>query len=741
MLLFETENYKVTGMTCPSCASKIEHILSKIDGVEDVIVNIKESTVQISYNNKLIIPETMNLILSEIGYGLIDEKKSKALESEEEIVNLELLKIQRELTWSIALSTPVLLISLFAIHIPFAEVFMFILTTIILFYLGKDFFINAWHQAIRGLSSMDTLVAIGTGSAWLLSSFNAFFPFILVHQEQNSLLYFGTASAIITLMLLGKYLETKAKSHSVDSINNLVGLLPKSAFIYREGVEVEVPIEQVMPGDFVIIQSGEKIPVDGHIVEGKGLVDESMITGESFPVEKKEGDCVIGSTVNKNGRFLVLAEKVGKSILLSQIIKLVIEAQDTRAPIQRRVDKISSVYVPVVLVTTFFTIMIWMIFGPETKTTYAFITAISILLIACPCALGLSTPTAILVGIGISAEHGIVIKGANNFETIHKISAIVLDKSGTITRGKPTVTDIILSNIYRNDEEDMLSIIHGIERKADHILANAIDDHLSLHKILPVDIDEFNVIPGKGIKAIYKDQKYIIGTPKWLIDEGVAIPDDLYLKINELSKHNKKLVLVGYNKKATVIIALRDNIKPSAYKAINDIKKSGIEIHLLSADHEQTAKMIALETGIDHYKGEVLPLDKLEYIKLLQNKGHIVAMIGDVLEDSPALAKSDISISIGNENDFSLESADITLIKGDLSKIVSVIKIAKHTVGTIRQNLFLAFMYNFVGIPLAAGILFPYNGFLINPMIAGAAMALSSVSVLTNSISLKRIKI
>jgi len=741
MLLYKKEIYKVTGMSCISCASRVEKILAKTNGIENVTVNHLDSTAKIIYNKKKITPVRMNKILSEVGYGLIDNNDITTPDTDDEIVSNELLKIKNKLIGSAALSIPVLLISLFPLMFPFANGIMFILTSIILFYFGNEFFSNAWKQAIRGHSSMDTLVAIGTGAAWLLSSFNAFFPFILVHQEEKSMFYFETAAIIITLMLLGKYLESKAKSHTGDSIKKLFGLQAKTAIIIRNGDEVEGPVEQVIPGDIVLIKPGEKIPVDGQIIEGYGLIDECMITGETIHVEKKKGDPVIGATLNIDGRLLIKAEKVGQSTVLSQIIKLVKEAQGSRAPIQRQVDKIASVYVPIILFLSFLTVVIWSIFGPETKTTFAFVTAISVLLIACPCALGLATPTAIMVGIGKSAEHGILIKGANSFETIHKISAIVLDKAGTITRGKPTVTDIILSNIYRNDDEDLLSVILGIEMKSDHVLAYAIVDYLALHKITPVDITDFSIIKGKGVKATYKDQRYIVGTPKWLMNEGVNIPDDLYFKINELSKRNKKLVLIGFNEKATALVGLRDNIKLSAYKAIKDIKKLGIEIHMLSGDHEQTAMMVALETGIDHFKGDVLPAEKLEYIKMLQSKGYIVAMVGDGLNDSPALAKANVSIAIGKGTDISKESTDITFIKGDLSKIVSMISIANGTIKTIRQNLYWAFIYNLIGIPLAAGLLFPFNGFLLNPIIAGAVMALSSVSVITNSLRLKRIKI
>ena len=741
MLLFDNESFKVTGMSCASCASSVERILSKLDGVEEVTVNLSDSTAQIRFNEKMITPALMNKILSEVGYGLI-EVKSITTAEEEVTVEHQLIKLKQKFIWAAALAIPVFLISMIPqLHIPFANEIMFILTTIILFFFGREFFFIAFKRALKGSSSMDTLIAIGTGSAWLLSTFNAFFPIILSHQRLTPEIYFESAAVIITLMLLGKYLEANAKSHTTDSIKKLMGLQVKSARVNRLGLEMEVEIEQVMEGDIVIIKPGEKIPVDGKIIEGNGLIDESMITGEPIPVDKKQGDAVIGATINTNGSFLMKAEKVGQSTILAQIIKLVKEAQRSKAPIQKQVDKISSIFVPIVLIISCLTALVWYILGPEPKTTFAFLTAITVLIIACPCALGLATPTAIMVGIGKSAEHGILIKGASSLETIHKITAIVLDKTGTITQGKPTVTDIILSNINRNDDEDLLPIILGIENRSEHALAASIADYLASHNINPVKITDFTNIAGKGVKAIYKHQNYILGSPKWLEEEGISVPDDLYLKINELSKQNKTLVLVGCNEKATVLIGLRDNIKSSSVKAITELYKMGIEIHMLTGDHEQTAFMVAHETGIDHFKGDVLPADKLEYIKMLQKKGHIVAMVGDGINDSPALAQADVGIAMGGGTDIAMESADMTLIKGDLLKIVSAIRISKGTVRTIHQNLFWAFIYNIIGIPLAAGLLFPFTGFLLNPMIAGAAMAFSSVSVVTNSLRLKRIKI
>jgi Cu2+-exporting ATPase len=518
-------------------------------------------------------------------------------------------------------------------------------------------------------------------------------------------------------------------------------LKAKLANVNRKGIEISVPIEQVAVGDILMIRPLERIPVDGHIIEGFGLIDESMITGESIPVEKRQGDAVIGATFNNEGSFSMKTDKVGQSTILSQIIKQVEESQGTKAPIHRRAKNISSLFISVVLVISFFTALGWIIVGPDTRTTFAFITSISVILIACPYALKLATPTAMLFGIGKLAENGIIIKGANSLETMNKVSAIVLDKTGTITRGKPTVTDIILSNINRNDDEDMLPIILGIENRIQHILASAITDYLSMNKIKPVKISEFSYFEGKGLKAIYKGQNYIIGTPKWLIEDGVSIPDDLYLKINELTYQNKKLVLVGFNGKATVLIGLRDNIKISAHKAIQDIKKLGIQIHMLCVDHEQTALMVALEMGIDHFEGDVLPSNKLDYIISLQKKGHIVAMVRDGVDDSSALDKANLSIAINDGIDISKEGTDVTLIKGDLSKIVSAIIIARKTVRTIHENLIWALIYNLIAIPLAAGILFPFNGFLINPMFAGAAMTVSSIAVITNSLLLKRLKL
>lgn len=614
MLLFDKVTFKVTGMSCASCASCVERILTKTDGVEEVTVNLSDSTAQISYNEKMVTPAQMNKILSEVGFGLIENKNITA-EDEEETVANELLKLKQNFIWSAALAIPVFLISMFSyLHILFANEIMFVLTTTILFYYGKEFFFIAWHRALKGSSSMDTLVALGTGSAWLLSTFNAFFPIILSHQGLTPRIYFDAAAVIITLMLLGKYLEAKAKSHTPDSIKKLMALQVKSALIKRLGKEIELPIEQVMEGDILIIRPGEIIPIDGQILEGNGLIDESMITGEPIPVDKQVGDTVIGATINNNGSFLMKAEKVGQSTLLAQIIKLIKEAQGSKAPIQKQVDKISSIFVPVVLIVSLLTALVWFILGPEPKTTFAFVTAITVLIIACPCALGLATPTAIMVGIGKSAEYGILFKGANSLEAMNKVTALVLD-------------------------------------------------------------------------------------------------------------------------------GLDDNIKPSAHKAITQLKKMGIEIHMLTGEYEQTASMVAHEMGIEHFKGDMIPADKLSYIKLLQKKGFRVAMVGDGINDSRALAQANVGIAMSGGNDIAVESADIILVKGDLWKIVSAIRISKRTVRTIHQNLLWAFIYNIIGILVAAGILFPFTGFLLNPMIAGAAMAFSSVSVVAHSLRLKRIKI
>lgn len=741
MLLFDKVVFKVTGMSCAACASSVERILSRIDGVEEVIVNLSDSTVQISYNEKMVTPAHMNKILSEVGFGIIESENFTAEDEEVSVAN-QLSDLKNKFIWSAALAIPVLLISLFSyLQIPFANETMFVLTIPILFFFGKDFFFNAWNRLLKGSSSIDTLVAIATGSALLLSTFNAFFPIVLAHQGQTHPVYFEFAAVIITLMLLRKYLEAIAKSHTTDSIKKLTGFQVHYAQIKQLGIEIELPIEQVIVGDMIIIRPGERIPVDGRIIEGNGLIDESIFTGEAIPVDKKVGDIVIGATMNNSGSFLMKAEKVGKSTILAQIIKLIKEAQGSKAPIQKKVDQVSTIFVPFVLIVSFLTALAWYLLGPEPKTTFAFITAFTVLIIACPCALGLAAPTAIMVGIGKSAEYGILIKEATSLVAIRKVTAIVLDKTGMITQGKPTVTDIILSNVKRNDDEDLLPIILGIESMSEHVIATAIADYLTALSINPVNITGFTNIAGKGVKGIYKHQKYIIGSPKWLIEEGVSIPDDLFLKINELSNQNKSLVLIGYDDKATLLIALKDSIKPSVNKAIAELKKMGIGIHLLTGDHEQTAAMVAHETGIEHFKGDVLPADKLAYIKLLQNKGYRVALIGDGTNDSQALTQANVGIAMGGETDIVMGRADIILFKGDLRKIISAIRISKRTVRTIHQNIFWAFFYNIIGIPLAVGILFPFTGFLINPMIAGAATAFSSVSVITNSLRLKRIKI
>ena len=614
MLLFDKLAFKVTGMSCASCASSVERILSKIDGVEEASVNLSDATAIISYNEKMVTPAQMNKILSEVGFGLIESENLTTKEEEGSVAN-QLSDLKQKFIWSAALAIPVLLISMFSyLHIPYANELMFVLTIPILFYFGKDFFLNAWNLAIKGSVSMDTLVAIATGSAFFLSTFNAFFPFVLFHQGPTRPVYFEFAAVIITLMLLRKYLEAIAKSHTTDSIRRHLSFQVQSAQINRLGKEIELPIEQVIEGDIVVIRPGDKIPVDGRIIEGNGMIDESILTGASFPMDKKVGDFVIGATINNNGSFLMKAEKVGKSTILSQIIRLIKEAQGSKALIQKNVDYISSIFVPFVLIVSCLSALGWYLLGPEPKTTFAFLTAITILIIACPCALSLAAPTAIMVGIGKAAEYGILFKGATDLETMHKVTAVVLDE-------------------------------------------------------------------------------------------------------------------------------LHSNISPSDVKAISELKKKGIAVHFITADHEQTASMVAHEMGIEHFKGDVLPGDKLAYIKLLQKEGYRVAMVGDSINVSPALAQANVSIAIWGGADIAIGSADITFIKGDLRKIISALRISKRTVRTIHQNLFWAILYNIIAIPVAAGILFPFTGFFINPMIAGAAMAFSSVFVVSNSLCLKRIKI
>ncbi|MDX9695891.1 MAG: heavy metal translocating P-type ATPase [Bacteroidales bacterium] len=731
------ETYRVEGMSCASCAMSVETMLSSINGIKTVSVNYANKLALVEYDNSQTSESELKNAISQIGYSLVLDQEENYLQNEEnELRKLQKAKLKAYL--SILLTIPVFTIGMFFHHMPFGNWIMLLFSIPVVVWFGRDFFIIAYKQTMHRSSNMDTLVALGTGSAFLISLFNTFFPSFLISRGLEPHVYYEAATVIISLILLGRFFEEKAKSKTSQSIKKLLGLKVKSAIVIRNGSELTIPIDEVIVGDLVIIRPGEKIPVDGRIIKGYSMVDESMITGEPIPVEKTVGATLIGSTINKTGSFTMVAEKVGKDMVLSQIIEMVKNAQGSKAPVQKLADKIAAVFVPIVISIAILSALVWFFFGPEPSSTHAFVVLITVLIIACPCALGLATPTALIVGIGKGAENGILIKNAESLEKANNLDVVVLDKTGTITQGQPTVQEIIWLKSNLKQEEIIAEIV-AIEKKSEHPLAESIVNHFEKDKH-PLSLDKFESLTGRGISASVNKNSYLIGNYRLIKESGITIEKEQSY-FNQYGFTAQTHIFVARNNELIALIIIADKIKANSQKAIRLLQKMKIKVHMLTGDNEATARSIAMEAGVDFYKAELLPADKLNYIKNLQEQGLKVAMVGDGINDTPALAQANIGMAMGNGTDIAIESADITLVKGDLEKIVAAIKLSALTLQTIKQNLFWAFIYNVIMIPVAAGILFPVNGFLLNPMIAGGAMAFSSVSVVLNSLRLKRRKI
>ena len=722
--------YKINGMSCAACAASSQKVLSRMKGVEAVNVNYANKSCQITYDAETVTFDMMKAKLSRLGYALLEDSEKTRLETESK--NKKRFKdLKVKLTVGASLSVPLLIFGMFLMDFPHANWIMLTLTLPIIFWIGQEFYINAWKQLKVGQANMDTLVAMGTGTAFIFSLVNTFFPQILLNQGVQPHVYYETAGVLITLILLGRFLEERAKDQTSEAIKKLLNLQVKTANVIQGDKVVSTPIDEVRLGDAILIKPGEKIPVDGIIIEGQSSIDESMITGESLPVVKKVGDKAIGATINQTGTFTMKTEKVGSDMLLSQIIKMVQTAQGSKAPIQNLVDKIASIFVPVVVVIAIISALIWYMIGPEPQQINAIIAFVTVLIIACPCALGLATPTAIMVGVGKGADLGILIKGATSLEAAKNLDTIVFDKTGTLTEGQPKVVKVTEYCMYSAAaKKELDNIILSIEQRSEHPLANAIVNFytsISGKQSEPITIDFFENIVGKGIRAKIEEDEYLIGNAALMMTNFVN-------DFNESESENT-VAYVAKNGELLRTIEITDAIKKDAKRVIDQLKH--YELHLLTGDNKQTAEKITAAFGLNNFKAEVLPEDKINYIKALQAKGRKVAMIGDGINDSPALAQADVGIAMGTGTDVAIESADITLLKGDLSRIAKAIELSKNTHKTIQQNLFWAFIYNIIGIPIAAGALYPLFGFTLNPMIAGAAMAFSSVSVVLNSLRLK----
>lgn len=727
--IHKKETFSVLKMTCTSCAAGVEKTISSLEGVNFAAVNFATESVQVDYIPSKINPIDIQKAVRESGYDMIIEEDKSHKETLEEIHDKRHKALKHKTTWAIVLAIPVMIIGMFMMDIPYANLIMLVLSTPVVLWLGRDFFINAWKQAKNRTANMDTLVALSTGTAYIFSLFNMLFPQVWESKGLEAHVYFEAAAVIIAFILIGKLLEERAKGNTSSALKKLMGLQPKTVTIVKDGAHIETLLEDVAVDDIILVKPGEKIAVDGTLLDGESFVDESMLSGEPMAVRKIEGEKVFAGTINQKGSFQFKANKVGKDTMLAQIIKMVQDAQGSKAPVQKLVDKIASIFVPVVIGTAILTFIVWMVFGGDNALTHALLAFVTVLVIACPCALGLATPTAVMVGIGKGAEQGILIKDAESLETSKNVDVVVLDKTGTITEGKPQVTEE-----YWVDDSSK-SILASLEKLSEHPLADALVEHLNGE--LEVSISNFSSITGKGIVGTVDGEKYFAGNNKLLVDNNVSLPEDLTKIANKWSDEGKTVIWFANSKKVLAIVAISDKIKESSLKAINSLHEMGIKIYMLTGDNAATSKFIAEQAGIDHFKAEVLPHEKAEFVKELQEQDHTVAMVGDGINDSAALAQADVSIAMGQGSDIAMDVAKMTIISSDLTKIPQAIKLSKQTVNTIRQNLFWAFIYNVIGIPIAAGFLYPINGFLLSPMIAGAAMALSSVSVVSNSLRLK----
>jgi Cu+-exporting ATPase len=729
----------VGGMTCAACVRKVEKALAALDGVSEASVNLATEKATVLYQPGLLEKADFRKVIEDLGYEVRGFDEILA-DRERQARAEEIRRQKRKFVFSACL-TAAAFIGSFPEWFPWwpkvlrEPITLFILTTPVQFWAGWQFYRGFWSALKHRTSDMNTLIAVGTSAAYVYSTVVTFFPGVFRAYGLKLGVYYDTAAMIITLILLGKLLEAIAKGHTSEAIKRLMGLRVKTARIIREGVELDIPVEEVRQGDWVVVRPGEKIPVDGIVREGNSAVDESMLTGESIPVEKSPGERVMGATINKTGSFKFEATKVGKETVLAQIIKLVEEAQGSKAPIQRLADRVASVFVPTVILIALVTFAVWLIFGPSPAFTFALLNFVAVLIIACPCAMGLATPTAIMVGTGRGAENGILIKSGESLETVHRVKTIIFDKTGTLTQGKPEVTDVAASDGFK--EEQVLSWAASVEKGSEHPLGEAIV-HAAKEKGMQLSaVEAFEAIPGQGVKARIDGQQLLLGNLRLMEENGVQV-GGLRDRAERLAGEGKTPMIVALDGRAAGVVAVADTLKPNTLEAVESLHRMGLEVIMITGDNERTAKAVASQVGIDRVLAEVLPWDKSQQVKKLQEEGKVVAMVGDGINDAPALAQADVGIAIGTGTDVAMESSDITLITGDLRAVIAAIQLSRRTIRTIKQNLFWAFIYNILGIPIAAGILYPFWGILLNPMIASAAMAMSSVSVVSNSLRLKR---
>jgi len=740
-----TVKIAVSGMSCASCVERVEKSLRRTDGVLSASVNFAAETATVTYApSRITVNDLKRAIESAGAYKAMDVTLgADALDQEQRTREAELRTLRAKFIFAAAVGA-ILFIGGFQHLIPglrsipreIMHIFFFVITTPVMIWSGKQFFTGFWIALKHMTADMNTLIAVGTASAFLYSAAATFFPRFFQQSGFNAEVYYDTSAIIIALILLGRLLEARAKGQTSEAIKKLMGLQPKTARVARGSEEIDIPVDDVQVGDIIIVRPGEKVPVDGIVTDGYSAVDESMVTGESIPVEKHPADKVTGATINKTGSFKFKATRVGKDTTLAQIIKLVHDAQSSKAPIQRMADIIAGIFVPIVIAIAVTTFIIWYFFGPSPPLTYALLNFVAVLIIACPCALGLATPTAIMVGTGRGAELGILIKDGESLEMSHRINTIVFDKTGTLTEGKPEVTDIVIIN-NDFDNKQLLALAASVEKNSEHPLSEAILKKTKEYNAAPTDPRHFEAIPGQGIKATINVSKVLIGNFT-LMRENKVETSRFADKADLLSSAGKTTMLIAVDGQPAGIIAVADTLKENSREAVKKLKHLGIEVIMITGDNPRTAAAIAHEAGIDRALAEVLPENKAAEIKKLQGAGKLVAMVGDGINDAPALAQADVGIAIGTGTDVAMETSDITLIRSDLNSVVAAIRLSKRTMTTIKQNLFWAFIYNTLGIPIAAGVLYPFFGILLTPVFAAAAMAFSSVSVVTNSLRLRK---
>jgi Cu2+-exporting ATPase len=739
-----TNTFPVLKMSCASCATGVQNILQKQPGVVDAAVNFATGSARVTY-----IPDQTNVAglkaaVQSVGYDLLLESSVDSRETLTKRQQLEFRALKRRTIGAIALSLPLVILAMFLNDLPYVNYWMWALATPVVLVFGRTFFTGAWRQARHGSANMDTLVALSTGVTYLFSVFNTIWPSWWTSRGLEAHVYFEAAAVVIAFILLGRLLEDRAKGNASAAIKKLMGLQPRTVLVVQQsGAAVELPLAGIRVGDRIRVRPGERIAVDGQVVEGNSFVDESTINGEPVPVEKASGSTVFAGTTNQRGSLEFMAARVGGDTLLAQIIKLVQEAQGSKAPVQRLVDRIAGIFVPVVLGVALLSFMTWWVFGGSNGFNQGLLAMVTVLVIACPCALGLATPTALMVGIGKGASAGILIKDAEGLQQIGKVTAVVLDKTGTVTEGRPVVTDIFWAAAAAaaaaapHDTPQPDQILAAIEQHSEHPLAAAVVNHLtpSPH----IKISNFETLPGMGVRARVGGEIYFVGNEQLIRRFNIPTTSKTSAPADQWAEEGKTVVYFADKSHVLAVIAITDEVKAGSGSAVQQLRADGIEVHLVTGDSMAAAQAVARQAGIPNVAGSVLPAGKAAYVRKLQAEGRIVAMVGDGINDSAALAQADVGIATGKGADIAMDVAQLTILSGDLRKVPAAIRLSRRTVATIRQNLFWAFIYNLIGIPLAAGILYPMNGFLLNPMIAGAAMALSSVSVVANSLRLKTI--